>query len=143
MYVNFWGTRGSLPASATTRQIREKIFQAIRASRSHDLATDEKIGAFIDRELPFAVRGSYGETPPVSKSAAVRDSSSATREPASGISDTPLCVPKRADRRPSSICFYRIYTGTISRVFRSSSRPFSPIRRSISMAAMRLWRRLS
>jgi len=60
MYIHFWGTRGSLPASATTRQIREKIFQAIRASRPHDLATDEEIGAFIDRELPFAVRGSYG-----------------------------------------------------------------------------------
>jgi phosphoribosyl 1,2-cyclic phosphodiesterase len=60
MYINFWGTRGSLPASATTRQIREKIFQAIRASRSRDLATDEAIEGFIDRELPFAVRGSYG-----------------------------------------------------------------------------------
>ena len=60
MYIHFWGTRGSLPASATTRQIREKIFRAIRASRSHDLTTDEKIRAFIDRELPFAVRGSYG-----------------------------------------------------------------------------------
>jgi len=60
MYIKFWGTRGSLPASATTRQIREKIFRALKTSRSHDLATDEKIGAFIDRELPFAVRGSYG-----------------------------------------------------------------------------------
>ncbi len=60
MYVEFWGTRGSLPASMTARQVREKIFRAIRASRSHPLATDEAIGAFIDRDLPFAVRGSYG-----------------------------------------------------------------------------------
>ena len=59
MYVHFWGTRGSLPASATARQIREKISRAIRASRSHR-STDEEIEAFIDRELPFAVRGSYG-----------------------------------------------------------------------------------
>lgn len=60
MYVEFWGTRGSLPASMTARQVREKIFRAIQASRSHPLATDEEIGAFIDRNLPFAVRGSYG-----------------------------------------------------------------------------------
>jgi phosphoribosyl 1,2-cyclic phosphodiesterase len=60
MYVEFWGTRGSLPASMTARQVREKIFRAIRASRPHPLASDEAIGAFIDRDLPFAVRGSYG-----------------------------------------------------------------------------------
>lgn len=64
MYVRFWGTRGSLPASLTAKQIREKLFRAIRASRSHDLATDEAIGAFIDEELPFAVRGSYGGNTP-------------------------------------------------------------------------------
>lgn len=60
MYVRFWGTRGSLPASATARQIREKISRAMRSFRSHDLATDEEIEAFIDRDLPFAVRGGYG-----------------------------------------------------------------------------------
>ncbi len=60
MYVEFWGTRGSLPASMTARQVRGKIFRAIQASRSHSLATDQAIWAFIDRELPFAVRGSYG-----------------------------------------------------------------------------------
>jgi phosphoribosyl 1,2-cyclic phosphodiesterase len=60
MYINFWGTRGSLPASMTAKQIREKLFRAIRESRSRDLATDDAIRAFIDRELPFAVRGSYG-----------------------------------------------------------------------------------
>ena len=60
MYVRFWGTRGSLPASATARQIREKISRAIRSFRSQDLAADEEIEAFIDRDLPFAVRGGYG-----------------------------------------------------------------------------------
>ncbi len=63
MYVRFWGTRGSLPASATTRQIREKISRAIRLFRSRNPA-DEEIDAFIDRELPFAVRGSYGGNTP-------------------------------------------------------------------------------
>jgi phosphoribosyl 1,2-cyclic phosphodiesterase len=60
MYVRFWGTRGSLPASITARQIREKISRAIRSFRSRNLATDEEIEAFIDRDLPFAVRGGYG-----------------------------------------------------------------------------------
>jgi phosphoribosyl 1,2-cyclic phosphodiesterase len=60
MNVRFWGTRGSLPASVTARQIREKISRAIRASRSWDLANDGWIETFIDRELPFAVRGGYG-----------------------------------------------------------------------------------
>jgi phosphoribosyl 1,2-cyclic phosphodiesterase len=60
MYVRFWGTRGSLPASATARQIREKVSRAIRSFRSTNLATDEEIEAFIDRHLPFADRGSYG-----------------------------------------------------------------------------------
>jgi phosphoribosyl 1,2-cyclic phosphodiesterase len=60
MYARFWGTRGSLPASITARQIREKISQAIRASRTWKLANDGWIETFIDRELPFAVRGGYG-----------------------------------------------------------------------------------
>jgi phosphoribosyl 1,2-cyclic phosphodiesterase len=60
MYVRFWGTRGSVPASVTARQIREKIFRTIRASRSHDLTHDDDIEAFIDRDLPFAFRGGYG-----------------------------------------------------------------------------------
>ena len=64
MYAEFWGTRGSLPASMTARQVREKVFRAIRASRSHQIATDEAIGAFIERDLPFAVRGSYGSNTP-------------------------------------------------------------------------------
>jgi phosphoribosyl 1,2-cyclic phosphodiesterase len=60
MHIHFWGTRGSVPASMTAKQIREKIFRAIRESRGHDLATDESIRAFIDAELPFAIQGTYG-----------------------------------------------------------------------------------
>lgn len=60
MVIHFWGTRGSLPASVTAEQIRAKISQALRASRGQDLSSDEKIQTFIDRDLPFAVRGSYG-----------------------------------------------------------------------------------
>jgi phosphoribosyl 1,2-cyclic phosphodiesterase len=60
MNVRFWGTRGSLPASVTARQIRDKISRAIRSSRSWQLANDGWIETFIDRELPFALRGGYG-----------------------------------------------------------------------------------
>jgi phosphoribosyl 1,2-cyclic phosphodiesterase len=64
MHVRFWGTRGSLPASLTAKQIRTKLVRAIRAARGRDLATDEAIDAFLDNELPFSVRGSYGGNTP-------------------------------------------------------------------------------
>jgi phosphoribosyl 1,2-cyclic phosphodiesterase len=60
MQVYFWGARGSLPASITNKAIGTKIFKAIQASRSYTLETDEAINAFIHKELPFAVRESYG-----------------------------------------------------------------------------------
>lgn len=60
MQVHFWGTRGSLPTSITTKMIEAKIFKAIQASRSSALETDEAIKTFIRNELPFSVRESYG-----------------------------------------------------------------------------------
>ncbi|MRR15865.1 MAG: MBL fold metallo-hydrolase [Deltaproteobacteria bacterium] len=60
MKVHFWGTRGSLPTSVTTRSIASKIFKAIQASRTCELKTDEAIKAFIREALPFSVRESYG-----------------------------------------------------------------------------------
>ena len=60
MQVYFWGTRGSLPASVTAKMVERKIFKALQASRSCKLESDDAIKAFIRRELPFAVRGSYG-----------------------------------------------------------------------------------
>lgn len=60
MQVHFWGTRGSLPTSITTRAIEEKIFKALEASRSFRLDTNEAIKTFIRNELPFSVRESYG-----------------------------------------------------------------------------------
>jgi phosphoribosyl 1,2-cyclic phosphodiesterase len=60
MHAYFWGTRGSLPASTTAQAIQEKIFKAIKKSLSYSLQTDESIAAFIQKELPFPVRGGYG-----------------------------------------------------------------------------------
>lgn len=60
MQVRFWGTRGSLPASTTTRTIETKIFKAIKLSQSYKLETDEQIFSFMRTKLPFAVRASFG-----------------------------------------------------------------------------------
>jgi len=63
--VDFWGTRGSLPASCTSETIRKKIFRAIKASSNLSLRTDEEIEKFvykglINKSLPFSTIGSYG-----------------------------------------------------------------------------------
>lgn len=60
MRVYFWGTRGSLPASINSGAIKAKIVKAIRASRARALETDEAIEDFVQNELPFPVRASYG-----------------------------------------------------------------------------------
>ena len=60
MLVRFWGTRGSLPAPLDNRRVRTKIRDALLAARGHALATPEAVEAFIDKELPFAVAGTFG-----------------------------------------------------------------------------------
>jgi phosphoribosyl 1,2-cyclic phosphodiesterase len=60
MIVYFWGTRGSLPTSATAAIIESKIFKAVRISRAHTLDTDGEIKKFIRDELPFSIRGGFG-----------------------------------------------------------------------------------
>lgn len=64
MQVHFWGSRGSLPASITAGMVERKIFKALQAARSFHLETDNAIKTFIQRELPFAVRASYGGNTP-------------------------------------------------------------------------------
>ncbi len=58
--VHFWGTRGSLSAPLGHGAVRAKIRNALLAARDHELTTPEAIDAFIDRELPFAVSGTFG-----------------------------------------------------------------------------------
>ena len=60
MKVHFWGTRGSLPASVTAETTRAKIFKALKASQGRSFHDDDAIRQFIDRELPFSVKGGYG-----------------------------------------------------------------------------------
>jgi anti-anti-sigma factor len=58
--VHFWGSRGSLPTPLGAAAVRAKLRDALLAARGRDLATPEAIDQFIDRELPFSVRGGYG-----------------------------------------------------------------------------------
>jgi anti-anti-sigma factor len=58
--VRFWGTRGSLPAPLGAAGVRGKVVEALFAARNQNLQTKEAIAAFVDRELPFSVRGTWG-----------------------------------------------------------------------------------
>jgi phosphoribosyl 1,2-cyclic phosphodiesterase len=58
--VHFWGTRGSLPAPLGREAVRAKIREALFAARGRNLATAKAIDRFIERDLPFAVGGTFG-----------------------------------------------------------------------------------
>jgi phosphoribosyl 1,2-cyclic phosphodiesterase len=58
--VRFWGTRGSLPVALTADAVRDKIVAALTRAQGRELATPEAIRRFVDEELGFAVRGTFG-----------------------------------------------------------------------------------
>jgi anti-anti-sigma factor len=58
--VHFWGTRGSLPAPLGHAAVRAKMRTALLAARGRGLATEAAVDEFIDRELAFSVRGTFG-----------------------------------------------------------------------------------
>ncbi|MBI3710926.1 MAG: MBL fold metallo-hydrolase [Proteobacteria bacterium] len=60
MLVRFWGTRGSLPAPINHKTVRAKLREALLLARGRSLDTPETVDAFIDRELPFSVAGTFG-----------------------------------------------------------------------------------
>jgi phosphoribosyl 1,2-cyclic phosphodiesterase len=60
MLVRFWGTRGSLPAPLNEHAIRTKIRLALIAARGRHFDSVSEIDAFIEDELPFSVRGTFG-----------------------------------------------------------------------------------
>ena len=60
MLVRFWGTRGSLPTALGQKSVRMKIRDALIAAQGRKLDTAEAVDAFIDHELPFSVRGTFG-----------------------------------------------------------------------------------
>jgi phosphoribosyl 1,2-cyclic phosphodiesterase len=60
MKVRFWGTRGSLPISLTAADIRGKLIKALHGAIGRRLDTEAAISAYIDNELGFDVRGTFG-----------------------------------------------------------------------------------
>ena len=60
MRVRFWGTRGSIPTATTPDAIRKKLIGALTRAVGHQLDTPERIEAFVDHELDFTIRHTYG-----------------------------------------------------------------------------------
>jgi phosphoribosyl 1,2-cyclic phosphodiesterase len=59
MRVHFWGTRGSIPAALTARDVREKVVAALLAASGRIIDTPQRAHAFAD-ELPFASTRTFG-----------------------------------------------------------------------------------
>src|SRR5262245_6096239 len=60
MLVRFWGTRGSIPVALTGTDVRHKIIQALLHANGRHFASADAIERFIDEELEFSTRHSYG-----------------------------------------------------------------------------------
>jgi phosphoribosyl 1,2-cyclic phosphodiesterase len=58
--VRFWGTRGSIPVAPTLPAIRRKLVAAVVRSAGRGIDTPEKAQAFVERDLDFAVSGTFG-----------------------------------------------------------------------------------
>jgi phosphoribosyl 1,2-cyclic phosphodiesterase len=58
--VRFWGTRGSIPIATTSAAIRRKLVAALTQAIGRGLDTPERVEAFVDRELAFPIRHTYG-----------------------------------------------------------------------------------
>jgi len=64
MEVRFWGTRGSIPASLTAENVWEKVRHALEIAREKKLDAGTDIEAFMEEELPFWVKATYGTNTP-------------------------------------------------------------------------------
>jgi phosphoribosyl 1,2-cyclic phosphodiesterase len=60
MRVKFWGTRGSIPVATTSAAIRQKLVAALTQAAGRQLDTPARIEAFVDGELDWAVRHTFG-----------------------------------------------------------------------------------
>jgi phosphoribosyl 1,2-cyclic phosphodiesterase len=60
MKARIWGARGSLPVALNHKQIRAKLVTALEGAIGRDLDTPEKVASYIDNDLDFEVRGTYG-----------------------------------------------------------------------------------
>jgi len=60
MRVKFWGTRGSIPVATTSAAIRQKLVAALTQTAGRQLDTPARIEAFVDGELDWAARHTFG-----------------------------------------------------------------------------------
>jgi hypothetical protein len=60
MKAVIWGARGSLPVALTHKQIRAKLVAALEGAIGRNLDTGDKIADYVDNELAFDVRGTFG-----------------------------------------------------------------------------------
>jgi phosphoribosyl 1,2-cyclic phosphodiesterase len=59
MKIRFWGTRGSIPVSLTTQDIRQKLLATLRAANGRTFADEAEMARFI-AGLGFEVSGTFG-----------------------------------------------------------------------------------
>jgi phosphoribosyl 1,2-cyclic phosphodiesterase len=60
MRIHFWGTRGSLPVATEGAVIRDKLKRALVKAGGRRFDNEAQLDAFIDSELEFPLRHSYG-----------------------------------------------------------------------------------
>jgi phosphoribosyl 1,2-cyclic phosphodiesterase len=60
MKARIWGARGSLPVALNHKQIRAKLVTALEGAIGRSLDTPQKVADYVDHELSFDVRGTYG-----------------------------------------------------------------------------------
>ncbi len=60
MRVRFWGTRGSLPVALRAAAVREKLVAALVAASGKTFAAPADAEAFVDEQLDFDARATYG-----------------------------------------------------------------------------------
>ena len=64
MEIRFWGCRGSFPAPVTALAVENKIKAALHHAVEKRLDALDDIDDFMEKDLPFSVRGTYGFNTP-------------------------------------------------------------------------------
>jgi phosphoribosyl 1,2-cyclic phosphodiesterase len=60
MRIRFWGTRGSMPVSLTSRDLRDRLAQALVRANGRQLDSFDKAVGFLEHELEFSVTHTFG-----------------------------------------------------------------------------------
>jgi len=60
MRIRFWGTRGSMPVSLTSRDLRDRLAQALVRASGRQLDSFDKAIGFLEQELEFAITHTFG-----------------------------------------------------------------------------------